>query len=106
MEEIRRWAWLLNRRPPNRRQRLQWQLWTLTRHARHLVVVISVRGRRGDSRGPTVGNGGRRQRSSGRLRVSGIPIRLKIGLAERRGRRGAPLPVQDVPRGERHRQVR
>ena len=76
------------------------------RHVRHLEVVISVRGRRGGSRGPTVDNGGRRQRSSGRPRGSGTPIRLKIGLIVRQGHRGTPLPAQRVPRGERHRQVR
>ena len=59
------------------------------RHARHLVVVISVSG-------PTVGGSGRRQRNSGRLHV-------KIGHVKRRG---VLFPVQRAPRGERHRQVR
>ena len=69
------------------------------RHVRHLVVVISVSGR-------TVDNSGRRQGNSGRLLVNGTIIRHKIGLVTRRGRRGTLLPVQRVPRGERHRQVR
>ena len=76
------------------------------RHVRHTAVVLSVKDRRGGSRGPMVGNGGRRQRSSGHLRARGTLIRLKTGHVKRQERRGTPLPVLCVPRGERHRQVR
>ena len=86
------------RRQRSQRKRRS-QLWTLMRHARHLVVVNSVSGR-------TVDNSGRRQGNSGRLLDNGTIIRHKIGPVTRRGRRGTLLPAKCVPRGERHRQVR
>ena len=60
------------------------------------MVVNSVSGRRQGNSGRTVDNDGRRQGSSGRILANGTIIR----------RRGTLRPVQRVPRGERHRQVR